>query len=204
MEVRGFSGVVFLLLLLSAATARAQQHRITNTSDTALAATISLGTLFPAQNTNVSSSQVQFRLRSRQNGTGYRVDASSTFSVAPTSVVEGGSTLTASDIGVGISLSYSAGVITPRVDTIAAGFNYNPGSVVATNGLTPFTGAASGRATLSDLAAGVKLLSGPRFATQTNNASAYGLVTLSLGVVPQYFTPATFSGVITLTISNGP
>jgi hypothetical protein len=204
MEVPRFARLLVVVSLLSAGLVQAQQHKITNTSNTTLAATVAFGTLVPTASTTVTSSEVQFRLRSRQNGVGYRLDANATFSVTPTTGAAGGSTLTASDIGVGISLSYSAGVITPRTDTIATGFDYNPGSVPATNGLTPFTGAASGRATLNDLLAGVKLLSGPRFATQITNASAYGLVTLRLGVVPQYFTPATFSGVITLTISNGP
>jgi hypothetical protein len=183
---------------------QAGQHSITNTSDGTLAASVAIGALTPSRTTSVSASQVQFRLRSKNNASGYRLDASATFSVAPTGAVAGGSTMSASDIGVGLSLSYSAGVPLPRVDTIASGFDYNPSAVAATNGLTPFQGAAFGQATLADLITGVKLLSGPRFDNQINNSSGYGLVTLTLGFVPQYFTPATFSGVITLTISDGP
>jgi hypothetical protein len=195
---------VYIFVFAGSLWGQAARHKLTNTSDGTLAASVALGALTPSRTTSVSASQVQFRLRSRNNSGGYRLDASATFSVATTGAVSGGSTVSASDIGVGLSLSYSAGVSLPRVDTIASGFDYDPSTVAATNGLTPFQGAALGQATLADLITGVKLLSGPRFDNQINNNSEYGLVTLTLGLLPQYFTPATFSGVITLTISDGP
>ena len=94
----------------------------------------------------------------------------------------------------------------PRADVIFTGFNYNPGTVVGTNGLTPYTGIASGQATISDLSGGQEILNGNRIAATQSTASStdYLQVTMTFGAVPQFFTPCTFSSVITLTISNGP
>ena len=180
--------------------------RVTNTSDGVLTAIVALGTLTPAKTTSVNSASVQFRVRCKQ-AVGYRLDASATFAVINTGLPAGGNSISASDIGVGISsIVYASGVDFPRTDTIASGFNYNPASVSASNGLTPFGGMASGRATLADLVSrSVKLLSGPRIDHQANNSNAdYYQVTMTFGVLPQYFTPGTFSGVITLTVSDGP
>ena len=90
---------------------------------------------------------------------------------------------------------------------ISAGFNYDPSAQSAVNGLTPFAGAPSGQATLADLAAGMKILSGNKVNNTINtgsNTTNYLTVTMKFAVVPQYFTPANFSSVLTLTISNGP
>jgi hypothetical protein len=120
----------------------------------------------------------------------------------------GGSTISASDIGVGItSITAASNVDMPRADLIAPGFAYDPAGVVATNGLTPFGGVATGQATLGDLATGRKILNGNRIAPNINNGPAsvnYLTVTMKFAVLPQYFTPATFAALVTLTISNGP
>jgi hypothetical protein len=146
-----------------------------------------------------------FRLRSKNLG-GYRLDALATFMPVPVASTAGGATIAASDIGVGItSIVPAGGVDLPRTDVIASGFDYDPAAVPGTNGLTPYRGAALGQATLADLAFAVKLISGPRIDHQIgNNNSDYLQVTMKFGVLPQYFTPATFTSVITLTISNGP
>jgi len=97
---------------------------------------------------------------------------------------------------------------TPRVDTVASGFNYNPATVAAVNGLTPYSGAASGRATLSDIVANpnTTILSGPKIANNQgiNNQNNFLTVTITFGLVGQFFTPATLSGMLTLTIVNIP
>ena len=116
--------------------------------------------------------------------------------------------MSAGDVGVGItSVIAASGVDLPRADVISAGFNYDPATTPAVNGLTPFGGAASGQATLADLSVGTKILSGNRIAPNINTGGGttnYLTVTMKFAVVPQYFTPANFSAVVTLTISNGP
>ena len=53
----------------------------------------------------------------------------------------------------------------------------------------------------------MKILSGNKVNNTINtgsNTTNYLTVTMKFAVVPQYFTPANFSSVLTLTISNGP
>lgn len=188
----------------------AQTHRVTNTADAAMAAIAPFGTLTPGTSNAPQSTQIQFRLRSRRATVpgGYRVDAQANFvptTVAPTA---GGSTISASDIGVGItSILPAASVDMPRADLVAPGFGYDPAAVLAVNGMTPFTGAGAGQATLADLIASRKILNGNRIAANVNIGAAttnFLTVTMTFAVVPQYFTPANFSALITLTISDGP
>ncbi|MBM3791541.1 MAG: hypothetical protein FJW35_14500 [Acidobacteria bacterium] len=99
-------------------------------------------------------------------------------------------------------------MITPRTDVIAAGFDYDPSAVTAVNGLTPYTGMASGQATVADLVnnPNIKILNGPQIhATSQSTAETenYITVTMTLALLPQYFTPGTFTAVITLTMANG-
>ncbi|HEX4997571.1 MAG TPA: hypothetical protein VFY29_05070 [Terriglobia bacterium] len=97
---------------------------------------------------------------------------------------------------------------TPRQDVIATGFDYDPATVIAVNGLTPYTGLALGQATLADLLAnpGMTILSGPKIANTQNTNSPNDLITVTItfGMVGQFFTPATVSCVLTLTIVDGP
>jgi hypothetical protein len=187
--------------------APAQNNRITNASDATLVASAAFGTLTPGTSSTPASSQVQFRLRSK-NSTGYRVDGQASFTTTLLAVTGGGATVAASDVGVGItSILAAAGTDMPRADVISSGFNYDPSTKPAVNGLTPFTGAASGQATLADLAGSTKILSGNKIAPNINTGAGttnYLTVTMKFAVVPQYFTPANFSSVVTLTISNGP
>jgi hypothetical protein len=180
---------------------------ITNTSNGTLAAVLAFGTLTPGSSTTPTGTSVQFRLRD-SNAAGYHLTAQLTsFTVTPTAPVGGGNTIASTDVGVGItSIVAGSSVLTPRTDTIAAGFNYNPATMSSPSGLTPYLGAASGSARLSDLAVSRTILSGPKIAnTQaTGNNNNCLTVTMAFGVLPQYFTPATFSAVITLTIANGP
>lgn len=180
---------------------------LTDTSDGVLTATIPFSNLTPGTSTTPSSGQIQFRLRTNSNN-GYRVLASAVFTVVPTGAAQGGATLTASDIGMGISsMTYGSSVKTPRVDTVASGYNYDPATVPAVNGLTPYTGAASGQATLADLLAtpNLTLLAGPRIANnQGTHATNFITVTITFGIVGQFYTPSTLSGTLTLTLVEGP
>jgi len=127
--------------------------------------------------------------------------------VTATASVSGGTTIAASDVGVGISsIVAAANDDLPRADVIFTGFNYNPGAVVAANGLTPYTGIGSGQATIGDLSTSHEILHGNRISNSagTGNPNNWLTVTMTFGAVPQFFTPCTFSSVITLTISNGP
>ena len=139
---------------------------------------------------------------------GYRVDAQANFVPTTVAPVDGGSTISASDIGVGItSIIPAANADMPRADLIAAGFGYDPAAVLAVNGLTPFAGAGSGQATLADLSASRKIINGNRIAPNVNIGAAttnFLTITMKFAVVPQYFTPANFSALVTLTISDGP
>jgi hypothetical protein len=180
---------------------------LTNTSDGTLSASIPFGSLTPGKTTAVSSSQIQFRIRDNSNS-GYHVTASAVFSASTLAAAAGGSTIAASDIGIGItSLVDGSSVLTPRTDTINSGFNYNPATVGAPNGTTPYTGMSSGMATLQDIISNpVTVLSGPRIASSQNLNTANNAitVTITIGILGQFFTPATFSGTLTLTIANGP
>jgi hypothetical protein len=197
----------FLLALggCSVLLAQSNSNRITNTSDSTLAAAVTVGSLIPANSTAIASGQVQFQIRNR-NDTGYRLDASATFTTTTTAAVSGGATIAASDIGVGItSVIAESNVIVPRTDSILSGFNYDPTAVPVTNGLTPYRGAASGQATVSDLLTSKQILNGPKIAQTINFPQPNALtVTIKAGILPQYFTPCSFTAVITLTLSNGP
>jgi hypothetical protein len=181
------------------------QNSLTNTADAALAAVLPFGALTPARSTTPVATSVAFRLRNR-TAASYRLDAQLTsFIVTPTAPVDGGATIAPTDIGVGItSIVPGSSVLFPRNDSITFGYNYDPGAVAAPNGLTPYLGAA--RATLNDLVASTRVLYGNQIANdaKTSTPGNYLTVTMTFGLLPQYFTPASFSAVLTLTISNGP
>lgn len=197
-----------VLLLAMAGTTTALGQLITNTSDTTLVAVVAMGSLTPANTATPTSGQMQFRLRSKNaNPNGYRLDAVATFTPGAAATVDGGDTIAATDIGVGItSITAAPSVDLPRADSILFGFNYDPGTVSATDGLTPYTNAAGGKATLADLLTSKKILSGNRINQNEPpaNPNNYLTVTMKFGVLPQYFSPSTFQAVITLTLSAGP
>ncbi|MFH1574591.1 MAG: hypothetical protein ABIG68_11440 [Acidobacteriota bacterium] len=203
--MRGLGSVAAAVLLLGPACAHAQV--LTDTSNGTLTAVVSF-TVNPGTSNSPTSNQVQFRIRSN-NAAGYNIVASTMYSVTPSAPDDGGRAIAASDIGVGItSLVLRSNVITPRTDVIAPGFDYDPSGVTAVNGLTPYTGMASGQATVEDLVnnPNIKILNGPQIhATSQSTAETdnYITVTMTLALLPQYFTPGTFTAVITLTMGNG-
>ena len=196
-----------LLLAVAGTTAALGQPKITTTADATLAAVVAMGVLTPAKTSTLNTGQVLFRLRSNNaNPNGYRLNAIATFAPGAVATVDGGDTIAAKDIGIGItSITTSANVDLPRADVILAGFNYDPTTVSVTDGLTPYTNAAGGKATLADLASAKKILSGNRIAAGQGLANPnYLTVTMKFGVLPQYFSPSTFSATITLTVLSGP
>ena len=120
------------------------------------------------------------------------------------------SATTASDIGVGLTNIDTSGssVIQPRTDTLTSGFDYDPSTITATNGLTPYLGMSAGQATVADMVAtsNLTILGGTQIAQNDNlggGGSNYILVTMKFAVLPQYFTPATVTINVALTIENG-
>jgi hypothetical protein len=195
-----------LAVMLCSSAAVAQS--LTDTTNSTLTVVLPW-TLTPGSSTTPASTSAPFRLRSNNPTAsgGYRVDATATFSVTDSTAAAGGADIAATDIGVGItSIATAPNDDMPRADVIAAGFNYNPATVVGTNGYTPYTGIGSGQATIGDLSTSRKILNGNRISNSagTGNPNNWLTVTMTFGAVPQFFTPCTFSSVITLTISNGP
>lgn len=199
------TGMVGILALVCWSTP-VQAQVLTNTGNTQnFTISLTFGTLTPGVSGNPTAQSAVFRVRCN-SALGYHLNASATVTVTPTAGDNGGSRIAPLDIGVGItSITYASGVITPRTDVMATGFNYDPGSVTATNGLTPYLGAASGQATLADLASSLKILNGPRVAaTQTRTGTTnYLQVTMTFAALPQFFTPATFTVNVTLTLATG-
>ena len=189
------------------AQAAAKSTTVTDVADGTLAATIPFSTLTPGSATTPSTTELVFRIRNKSQN-GYALQASATFSANPISPAGGGATLTAADVGVGVSnIVLASNVLTPRSDVIASGFGYDPGTVTATNGLTPFTGRASGQATLADIIASpqITLLTGPRIGRNDNYiGNDYLTVTITFGVLGQFHTPCAISGTLTLTIIDSP
>jgi hypothetical protein len=176
---------------------------ITNTSDATLAATVALGTLTPANDGVLTvSTPVAMRLRSNK---AYKVTAQATaLTVSGPGADDGGSPITLSDIGFGVTslVTTGANVATGHTDTIVSKFNYTSAWPTVTNGLTPFVAGTNG--TLNDITADTQILSGSRISAKGNISTNNNFILLSLGVatLPQYFTPnTTFSTTITVTLT---
>jgi len=200
--------VVCTAMAIMMSRGKALAQVLTDTNNGVLSASIPFGNLTPGNSTTPASTQIQFRVRSN-NDNGYRILASAVFNVTPTGLLQGGTTVSASDVGVGItSIIPGNATRTPRVDNIATGLNYNPATVTAAGGLTPYTGAGAGRATLADIVANsnMTILSGPKIANNQgiNNQNNFLTVTITFGLVGQFFTPSTLSGILTLTLVDGP
>ena len=206
----GFVRLVLVIGALLAGTMSWAQSMTDNSNNPAFTIALTLPTLTPGSGSSLLSQQASFRLRCNC-AAGYHLKATLTsFTFTPTGVTAGAADMQSSDIGMGIvaaNLNISGSeVITPRTDTVAAGFNYDPIIAPVTNGLTPFGGVGAGQATLASILAGnVNILSGPQIATneQTNpghvNKNFVG-VTIIFAALPQYWTPGTVNAVITLQI----
>src|SRR5215471_7911869 len=99
---RGMKVAVCAALAIMMSRGRASAQVLTDASNGVLTASLPFGNLTPGTSTAPSTTQVQFRLRS-SNDNGYKVLASVVFNVTPTGLVQGGTTVSASDIGLGIT-----------------------------------------------------------------------------------------------------
>jgi hypothetical protein len=175
---------------------------VTNTSDATLSSTVALGTLTPATGGTLATSTVQAQLRSNK---AYTLSAqASGLTISGGGAADGGSSITLSDIGFGITAINATGanVTTGHTDTIVSLFNYGSGFPAVTNGLTPFL--AGTNSTLNDITASTQILSGTRISAKGNIATNnnFVLVTFGIATLPQYFTPNSgFSTTVTLTIA---
>jgi len=175
---------------------------VTNASDAALSTTVALGSLTPAAGGGLITGSVQARLRSNK---AYTLSAqAAALNLSNPAAADGGSSITLSDIGFGITAvdATGANVATGHTDTIVSLFNYSSGFPAISNGLTPFV--AGTNATLNDLTANTQILSGSRISAKGNISTNNNFVLLTLGIatLPQYFTPNTgFSTTVTLTIA---
>jgi hypothetical protein len=87
-----------------------------------------------------------------------------------------------------------------RSDTIATGYDVHAGwpSLTSADGHTP-----SFSKTLHNIVSSQTILNGDRISASGDNTSDdnFLLITLGVATLPQYFTPVTFSGTVTLTIA---
>ena len=176
---------------------------ITNTSDSTLSTTQSLGALTAANSSTLASiTPVDVRIRSNKQ---YKLNAQATFTNAGAGSDDGGQAISASDIGFGITARDATGtrMATGHTDTLTAKFDYTTtgfSSLPVTNGLTPFVAGTNG--TLNDISASTQVIQGSRISKLGNINTQENFLKLTFGAatLPQYFSPTTgFSAVVTLT-----
>ena len=178
---------------------------ITNTGDTLLTTTTSLGALVAANSSTLATlpAPVDVRIRSNKQ---FKLNAVAVFTNAGAGLDDGGQPMTSSDIGFGITAKNVAGgnVVGARgLDAITTKFDYITtafGSLTVPNGKTPFVAGTNG--TLADIVASAQLMTGNRISNKGNIQSDdnFMLLSFNAATLPQYFSPTTgFSAVITLT-----
>lgn len=177
---------------------------ITNTSDSALSTTLTLGALVATNNTTLAAiTPLDVRIRSNKQ---YKLNASMVFTNAGNGTVAGGDSITAADVGFGITAVTATGanVATGHTDTLTTKFDYTTTPMSALpnpTGTTPFVPGTNG--TLNDISTSTQVVQGTRITKKGNIITPDNFVKLTLGAatLPQYFTPTTgFQAVITLTV----
>jgi hypothetical protein len=119
---------------------------------------------------------------------GYHIQALSSFIFTPSAPAAGGKSVTAKDIGVGITGVASS--IAMGSAAITTGFNQDPSA------------AAAGQASLDELLGGLQVLQVGKMSAATLPAAGGNVfVTLKLAVPAKFFTPGAFSGTITLIVT---
>ena len=206
MKRRWIGSIAVLVLVFGIFETAANAQKLTDTLDGTLSESLNF-TITPGMSNTPVSRRVRFRIRSGQV-LGYALNASATYSFLPGDPADGGQTVSEGDIGVGITGMDTSGmlVMQPRLDTISSGFDYDPAAVTATNGLTPYTGMNSGRATLADIVnnPNITLLQGPMVAPgEQLLPDNHILVTITFAILPQHFTPGTFTINLTLNLNPG-
>jgi hypothetical protein len=178
---------------------------ITNDTNGSLSPTMTLGALVAGNSSALAmlNLPVNVRLRSNQQ---FKLNAAATFTNSGPGAVDGGTSISASDIGFGITAKDVSGasVVSARgLDAITGKFDYITTAFSAlpvTNGKTPFDGTNHG--TLNEISSSTQIMTGNRISKLGNIQSDdnFMLLTFNAGTLPQYFTPTTgFSAVITLT-----
>ena len=129
---------------------------------------------------------------------GYRLNASSNFVFSPSRPADGGKSLSASDVGVGIA--GIASTLGANADiAVSEGFDYDPAVARRANGSSHYAGAAAGRANLADLLAGRDILRVGKIPPGILKEEPVDLtLTVTLAVQSEFLTPGGFSGTITL------
>ena len=198
--------VAVFVLMLAIFETSAHAQKLTDTLDGVLSESVTF-TITPGMSNAPISRRVHFRIRSGQV-LGYALTANATYSFMPSDPDDGGAAISAGDIGVGITDMNTSGILVmqPRLDTVSSGFDYDPSAVTATNGLTPYTGKNSGRATLADIVnnPNTTLMQGPMIAAGEQLLPDNHIrVTLTFAILPQHFTPGTFTINLTLNLNPG-
>src|SRR5437868_12085811 len=88
------TGICAALMMFWLLPDRAFAQVITDTANGLLSASIPFANLTPGTSSSPASTQIQFRIRSN-NATGYKIQASATFSAAASALLDGGRTVTA-------------------------------------------------------------------------------------------------------------
>lgn len=153
--------------------------------------TISFGALTPSTLGNPRSIAVPFQLTLPAGADQRGVMASAVFTFVPSAPADGGRTISAGDIGVGITAVASSEPL-----AITPGFAYDPATTRGERGANPYRGAEAGHATLDDLRTPRLILTAASAAAAVERPIT---VTLTFGIVPQFFTPGTFTITVTLT-----
>jgi hypothetical protein len=178
---------------------------LTNSSDTALSTTLTLGALVATNNTTLAAiAPLDVHLRSNKQ---YKLNASMVFTNAGNGTPAGGDSIADIDIGFGITAVVAPGAngATGRAaDTITTKFDYTTTAMSALSnptGTTPFVSGTNG--TLHDIVASTQVVTGARISKKGNIITPDNFLKLTFGAatLPQYFTPTTgFQAVVTLTV----
>lgn len=191
-------GSTFFALVFSG-----QRPGIAKGSAAPVTQTASFGPLVPGQAGAPATVQVPFRVPLAQAmlASGFKVLATSTFVFTPSAPSDGGKSITASSVGLGIT-GVSSTLASQGAFTVARGFDYDPVAAQATGKSKAFAGAAYGQATLADLVTSREVLRAARVSGGKAPTGGTDLiVNFKIAVPSQFFTPGSFSGTITLIVS---
>lgn len=181
-----------------------QAVSLTNASDAALSATLTLGTLVATNSITLAAiTPLDVHVRSNNQ---YKLNASVVFTNSGDGTQAGGNSITASDIGFGITAVAATGanIATGHTDTLTTKFDYTTTPMSALpnpTGTTPFVAGTNG--TLNDISSSTQVVQGTRISKKGNIITPDNFVKLTFGAatLPQYFTPTTgFQAIITLTV----
>jgi len=180
-----------------------ESYSLTNAGGTTItAAGVAFTDLTPVlSQALVTNESVLGYLRSNHK---YKLSAQVTANSGFGGQTDAGDNIALSDIGFGIRGLVTTGtnVVNPASHVVVTKFNYvSTGWPAATTGVTPFVAGTNG--TLNDITGDTQILSGSRISKLGNIANPDNAIQLTFGfaVLPQYFSPNSFTATITLTIA---